>query len=135
MKLNQLPNFRVEDFDSEKSWIGKFFTQLNPFVQSVNQVLDQNVDYATNIKSVTRSYTITQFLPFSFQWPFKDQAPVDLRVTQASKGTQLTPTILLAAWEYDASQLLVSVTRMSEVNAASLSGLTGRYVFTVRASV
>lgn len=135
MKLNQLPNFRVEDFESERAWIGRLFTQLNPFIQSVNQLFDFNIDFATNIKAVTRSYTISQFQAFDFQWPYRDQAPNDLRITQALKGTQKTPTILLAAWGYDATHALIQVTRLVEVTDSGISALSGRYQFSVRVNV
>lgn len=135
MKLTIIPNFRVEDYDTEQSWIGKLFIQLNPFIQSVNQIFDTNVDFTTNIKSVTRSYAVTGFQAISFQWPYKDQAPADLRVIQATQGTQQTPTILLAAWSYDAAQLTVSVKSILEVTGAGVSPLSGKYQFQIRASV
>jgi hypothetical protein len=135
MKLNQLPNFRVEDFQSEQSWIGRLFTQLNPFIQAVNQVFDSNIDFSSNIKSVTRQYTITTFQSFSFQWPYTDQAPGDLKVTQALKGTQLTPTILLAAWGYDATNKLIQVSKMVEVTDTGVSAMSGRYQFSIRVNV
>lgn len=137
MKLNQLPNFRVEDFESERSWIGRLFTQLNPFIQAVNQVFENNIDFSTNIKSTTRQYTmnVTQFQAFNFQWPYIDQPPGDLRVTQALKGTQLTPTILLPAWSYDATNTLIQVTRMVEVTDSAVVTMSGRYQFSIRVNV
>lgn len=136
MKLNQLPNFRVEDFQSEQSWIGRLFTQLNPFVQSVNQVFDNNVDFTSNIKSVTRDYTIaSSFQAFSFQWPYIDASPSILQVIQASKGSQLTPTILMASWSYDATDTLITVNRMIELMDTGVSTLSGRYQFKIRVTV
>jgi hypothetical protein len=137
MKLNQLPNFRVEDFESERAWIGRLFTQLNPFVQAVAQVFEKNIDFSTNIKSLTRSYTlnVVQFQAFNFQWPFLDQQPGDLKVTQALKGTLLTPTILLAAWSYDATNSLIQVMRMVEVTDSGISAMSGRYQFSIRVNV
>lgn len=135
MKLNQLPNLRTEDFPSEQSWISKLFTQLNPFIQSVNLVLDTNIDYSTNIKSITRDYTITTFQAFSFQWTFTDSRPIDLRIVQAYKGTQLTPVILLPAWSYDATNRVITVSQLVEVTSTGVAALLGRYQFTVRVSV
>lgn len=135
MKLNSVPNFRVEDFQSEQSWIGRLFIQLNPFVQAVNQVCDQNVDFATNIKSVTREFTFTSFQPISFQWPYSDKPPNDLRVTQALKGTQQTPTILLAAWEYDATDTAITVTKLIELSELGVMSLAGRYQIKIRVNV
>lgn len=133
MKLNQLPNLRAEDFPSQQSWIGKLFIQLNPFIQAVNNVFDQNIDFGTNIKSLTRLYNITSFQQFNFEWPFLEQPPQEVTVISATKGS--TPTILVLAWSYDVSQRLITVTRMSEITSTGVSDLSGRYQFTIRASV
>lgn len=135
MKLTQIPNLRVEDFSSEQSWIGRLFVSLNPFIQSLNQIINSNIDFTSNIKSVSKEYTITRFQEFSFQWPFTDSVPNDVRVTRASKTTQKTPTILLLAWSYDTSTKIITVTRMSEVLSSSVSELSGQYNFIVRATV
>lgn len=135
MKLNQIPNLRVEDFPNQQDWIGKMFIQLNPFIQAVNQVLDKSVDFTANIKTVTKDYDITSFQAFNFTWTYPESPPNDLRVTKALKGSTLIPTILLPAWQYDASTQIITVSRIVEVNDVSVSTLSGRYQFTVRASV
>lgn len=135
MKLNQIPNFRVEDFPSEQSWINRLFVQLNPFISSLNQVLAGGVDYTDNIKSVSQEYSISTFQEFSFLWPHKDSEPNDVRVTKATKGTQQTPTILLAAWAYDKTAKTITISRLTEVSASSVGALSGSYKFTIRATV
>jgi hypothetical protein len=135
VKLSQVPNFRVEDFASEQSWIGRLFINLNPFIQAVNQLTDQNVDFSTNIKAVTKSYDITTFQAFSFKWPFTGDAPVQLQVVKALKGNLLEPTLLMASWSYDSTTNSISVVRMVEINATSVSELSGRYQFTLRVTV
>jgi hypothetical protein len=62
-----------------------------------------SIDFTSNIKSVTQDYTITSFQEIRFQWSSKDNPPVDLRIVQATKGTQQTPVVLLPAWKYDAA--------------------------------
>lgn len=135
MKINQVPNFRVEDFPSEQSWIGRMFIQLNPLIQSINQILDENIDFSTNIKAVTRDYSITTFQPFNFTWGFPGFTPVDLRVIQANKGSTQTPTILQAAWSYNSTTQLISVTRMVEITESAVAQLSGSYQFKVRVTV
>jgi hypothetical protein len=134
MKLNQVPNFRSEDYPGQQEWISKLFISLNPFIQAVNQVFSQNVDFGTNIKAVTQTYTINAFQAFSIQWPFTDLPPVDLKITQALKGSRNTATILLAAWSYDSAQRLITISSMVEVATTGVSALSGRYQFTVRAN-
>lgn len=137
MKLNPIPNLRVEDFISQQTWIGRLFINLNPFFSSVNQVLDKNIDFTDNIKSVTRSYIqdIVTFQSFNFTWPYTSAPPIELRITKASKGSTMTPTILLAAWSYSATTGLILVSGMVEVSESGVSSLTGTYQFTVRVSV
>ena len=135
MKLTLLPNLRVEDFYSENSWIGRLFLQLNPFNRLLYQILDNNIDFSTNIKSVSHEYSISTFQTFSFLWPFKDSEPNDVRITKAYKGTQQEPTILLASWSYDKTNKSVTVHRICEVASSSVSALSGQYKFTIRATV
>ncbi len=134
MKLNQLPNLRVEDFPTEQTWIGRLFTQLNPYIQAVSQLFDQNIDFFTNIKSISKDYTVTSFQEFSFQWPYKE-VPNDLRITKATKTTQATPTILLPSWSYDSTQQSITVTNILEITSSGVFVLSGRYQFTIRANV
>lgn len=136
MRLSQVPNLRVEDFASEQSWIGRLFVQLNPFIQSVNQVFLNNVDYATNIKSVTKDFVVNAFQPFSFQWPFPETIPNDLRVIKAFRGTSQTPTILLASWDFNTTTSVVSVSRIVEVTESlTIAELDARYQFSIRVTV
>lgn len=135
MKLNQAPNLRTEDFQSEQSWIGRLFIQLNPFIQAVNQVFDQNIEFGSNIKSLTREYTIRTFQPFNFQWPYSDKNPNFLQILQAFKGSQLEPTILQAAWKFDSTSRTVTVTKLLELTESGASALSGNYRFTLRVTV
>lgn len=135
MKLTSVPNFRVEDFPTEQSWIGRLFIQLNPLIQTLNQILDNNIDFSTNIKSVSKQYSISSWAAFSFTWPYSSVTPNDLRVTKASKGTAQTPTILLPAWSYDQSTSLITVSSMLEATSSGVASLSGTYQFTVRATV
>lgn len=134
-QLNQLPNLRVEDFPEQQGWINRLFVQLNPFIQGVSNLFNNNIDFLTNLKSISKDYTITSFQQFSFLWTFTDSVPVDVRVVKATKGTQQTPTILLLAWDYDATTKSVTISRIVEVNSNSVSELSGRYQFTIRATV
>lgn len=135
MKLNQVPNLRVEDFPTQKEWIGKLFILLNSFIQAVNQVLSTQVDFTANIRSVSKTYSITSFQSFSFQWPYKDTPPVTLQVISSTKGSDKAATLLFAAWSYDSSETAITVSRISEMNASSVSELSGTYDFTIRATI
>lgn len=135
MKLTQLPNLRVEDFPTEMNWINRLFIQLNPFNRLIYQILDNNIDFITNIKAVTKEYNISSFQAFNFLWPFKDADPNDLRIIKALKGVQQTPTILLPAWSYDKTNRLINITNILEINETYIASLSGEYKFTIRATI
>lgn len=136
MKLNQTPNFRVEDFTSQQDWIGKLFIQLNPFIQNLSQIFDQNIDYASNIKSATQTFNIKEFTStgFGMQWPYAD-APVDVRVVSAFRGDNKTPTVLVCAWSYNASKNTITISNLIEIGSTSNTVANGTYSFTIRATV
>lgn len=135
MNLTQIPNLRVEDFPSEQSWIGKLFSQLNPFLQSLNQVLDSNIDFTTNIRAVTKDYSITQFQSFKLAWPFKSNPPVEVRVAKASQGASLLPTVLFPAWSYNAGDATITIHQIYEMSKNGFAAASGQYTFTLRATV
>ena len=136
MNLAQKPILRVEEYPEEQqSWLGDLFTQLNPFFTSLNSILNNNVDFSTNIPSVSRSYSIDSFQPFSLKWIFPALIPTSVQVTHAYNEATSLPTILLAAWEYDASKTSIKVTSMLEITEAGNIPLTGKYTFNLRASV
>lgn len=135
MQFTQVPNLRVEDFDSEKTWIGRLFIQLNPFIQSVNQMFNQNIDFTNNIKSMSRDFTISTFQPLSFTWSYQGTTPIDLRVVKATKGSSQTPTILQAAWSYSATTNTITVNRIVELTDTAVITLSGQYNFTIRVTV
>lgn len=136
MKLSSIPTFRTEDFPGQQEWISRLFIQLNPFVQSLNQVLNLNIDFSSNVRSVTLSYDIEVFQEFQFMWPFPDVAvPVDCRVMSALKGTAQTPAILLCAWQYSKSTGQITISDLVEVSSSGNSEISERFQFTIRASV
>lgn len=134
MKLNQMPNLRTEDFPGEQSWTGRLFTQLNPFIAAVNQTFD-NIDFSTNIHSITRDYSITTFQPFKLAWTYKDTPPMDVRIIKSTKGTDLSACLLFCTWKYDATTLVIDISKLYEATDSGLIPVSGTYSFTLRATV
>lgn len=135
MKFNQNPVFRTEDFPGQQDWISKLFIQINPLVQLLNQIFDNNISFGDNIRSVTRSYSISTFQAFGILWPYQNFPPVDLRIMSANKGTGQTPTVLLPYWSYNPSTQVISISNILEVTTTGISALSGAYNFTIRATV
>lgn len=135
MRLNQLPKLRAEDFPTEQqSWIGRLFTNLNPFIEAVNYVINGQIDFQDNISSVTKSYTISTFQQFNILWPFIPP-PQSLQIVKALKGSNLDGVILLPAWSYDATNKSILVSNILEVTSSGIFVLNGSYQFTVRVTV
>lgn len=135
MKLNNVPNLRTEDFPEESKWIGGLFIQLNPFIQNISQIFNNGIDYSTNIMTLTSMFDVNPFQAFNFNWPFPNNPPVSVEVVQAAKGNALTPTILMCSWSYNVSGSTISVSKMVELATTGVSALSGRYKFTIRASI
>lgn len=135
MKLNNQPTLRAEDFPDFKE-ASKLFFILNPFINNVGQIFNQGIDYQTNFRSITQAYQSTGVtLPFVFSWPFPKFTPVSLDIVQAKVNN--TPSILLAAWSFNASTSEVSITRLVEVTSAGIVSIstTSTYEFTVRVTI
>jgi hypothetical protein len=136
MNLIQKPLLRLEDFpQDQQSWLSLLFGQLNPFFSSVFQILNNNVDYSTNIPSVTNTYSIHSFQTFSMKWKFPGYTPTILNISAAYNVDTQEPTILMAAWSYDPSKSLITISNMLEVTESGNTPLTGKYTFNVRVSV
>lgn len=135
MKLSQQPTLRAEDFpDFEDA--PRLFTILNPLINNIAQIFDQNIDYATNIKSITRSFSQTGVtLPLKFTWPFPKYTPGSLAVIQAK--IDLVPKILVAAWSYNASNYEISITELIQVSVPNNEAIvpTSRYDFIIRVTI
>lgn len=137
MKLNQVTNLRVEDFPDQSKWIGGMFLILNSFITSVSQIINQNVDFATNIKSITKDFDpSTLTYPVRFQWTFPQSPPASLQVCVATKDN--VPVVILPAWSYDSSKEEIAIyyfTELSSSGSASATSPSARYKFTIRATV
>ena len=135
MRLVQQPNLRSEDFPDFKS-ADALFKILNPFFVDLGQILDENIDFSQNIKSVTKSFSSKGIaVPVNFSWPFPKFQPVTLIVTQATKDG--TPIAMAAAWSYNASSAIVSISKLVQIEEPSNLAIvnTSTYNFTVRVTV
>lgn len=135
MKLISKPSLRLEEFTGQADWIGKLFSQLNPFFQSVNQILNGNITFQDNIQSVDANYDIKKFAAFSILWPHNGSNPANLQVMKAYNMESDSPTILVASWNYDASKRSINVKNMLEVKATGNQELNTRFKFSIRVTI
>lgn len=136
MKLVQKVVLRIEDFPKDQQgWVGTLFSQLNPLFSSINSILNNNIDFSTNIPSINNSFSIDGFQAISMLWKFPTYKPVFLSVNNAYNVATQKPTILLAAWAYDPAKSVINVSNILEVTTAGNVALTGKYTFNIRVSI
>lgn len=135
MKLSQFINLRAEDYPNLQDG-PRLFSVLNPLFTQLKQIFDSNIDFDSNIRSVTVPFNQTGIaLPMSFAWPYTQFTPRELVVLQATVSG--TDAVLLPAWHYDASTSQIVVTSLFHVtaNSTALVGNSSVYKFQIRVSV
>lgn len=135
MKLTQKPLFRAEDFPGWKD-SQRLFNALNPFITNLNQILDNNIDYTSNIRSVTRYFSQTGItLPLTFSWPYNGFQPQSLDIVKAKVDG--VAACLQAAWDFNASENSISISAVYQLGTTSNTAIseTSVYEFTVRVTV
>ena len=135
MKLTQKPVFRVEDFPTLKE-AQKLFSTLNPLITNLNQIFDNNIDFATNIRSVTKNfYQIGITLPTSFTWSHAGFTPQSLQIVKAKVDT--IPCAMQAAWDFNASTSLITISAVYILGSSTNTAIsaTSVYEFTVRVTI
>jgi hypothetical protein len=98
-KLPQLKRIVVEDFPSQKSWIGKLLASLNEFFTEVVAALDHNLTFRDNLLSMVYTLDITN--PVSYPLYFKNTMkvkPQALWVGQVTEVNAASPTISSAVY-------------------------------------
>lgn len=139
MNLNHMPDLRIEDFPDQSDWIGNLFLQINPFTLAVQQLFNNNIDFNTNIKSVTKSYQIefsnySTENPFLVSWPYTDVSPQTCTIVQAYK-TGSSPTAIICSWKFNASTREILIYSFTEILYTAQIISSGNYSFTIRVTV
>lgn len=106
--MSKLPSFSrltLEDFGSEKSWIGKLISPLNAFMTEIVSAFSNGLTFSENLSAVVKTVYVpagsTSF-PIYFAWTLKSK-PIGLWVVSAyeASGTHTNFTAAVSAdWEY-----------------------------------
>lgn len=106
--MSKLPAFNrlaLEDFPSEKSWIGKLLSPLNSFMTAVVAAMSNGLTFSENLSAVVRTITVpagSATYPIYFTWTLKSK-PVGLWVVSVYEVTASHTTLTSAVsadWEY-----------------------------------
>lgn len=84
-KIDPYSPLRLEDFPTQRDWIGTLFFTLNQVLSEVTQGLGGQVTFGDNIPTFTKTFSGSNLsLPLSFQFG-AGFIPVEMRVAQAMK--------------------------------------------------
>ena len=101
-KLPPIKRLAIEDFLSQKSWIGTMLYPINLFFTVVVAALDHGLTFTDNLSAVVKSIDTTGVYPLYFSWTLKSK-PVGLWAVKAyeSKTTHVNFTTAYSVdWEY-----------------------------------
>lgn len=107
-KLPPQSRLTLEDFPSEKSWIGKLISPLNGFMTALVSALNNGLTFSENLSSVVRTIAVpagTTAYPLYFSWALKSK-PIGLWVVSAYEtlGAHTNFTAAISAdWEFTTS--------------------------------
>lgn len=98
----------VEDFQDQKTWIGRLLQPLNQFFESVYSALNKNLTIADNISGDVQTIELDGTFPIKLAWKLK-MRPVALLVGNVYRSdgssTTLTEAVFLQ-WNFNQSSQL-----------------------------
>lgn len=79
--LTPFKRLLVEDFQTEKNWIGKLIVPLNDYLDNLSAAVKSNLSLRDNIAGQLNTLTVTE-IPFEYRWTRADR-PLGLIVIAA----------------------------------------------------
>lgn len=102
MLIPSLTTIRVEDFPTEREWIGKLLFPLNQFLLSATTAINGNISLGDNIGCQTQVIQFTYGSTLDFPKQFKynlTQRPIELRVCSVTENA--VPIAVVHEWEFN----------------------------------
>ena len=135
--MAQLPPIRklyLDDFQSQKSWIGPFLLTLNTFINSIVSALTQDLTLIDNttsdIKYVTLSSVPTPTKYVSIEWTKDNGTPVAVIVGNVGLSNNASPVITSAVqiqWQMSSDNKSIQITNVIGIVPTN----TTQYVLTL----
>ncbi len=105
-KVNPFSPFRMEDFPSQRDWIGKLFLPINTILTQLASTMNAQVNFGDNIPTFTKVLSASSLtLPQTFQFA-GSFVPVQMIVAQATKDG--TPIAMVGAWTISGDTITVN---------------------------
>lgn len=96
----------MEDFASQKDWIGKLFLPLNAILTQLASAMNGQVTFGDNVPTFTKVISGSSLsLPLRFQFS-GSFTPVQMIIAQATKDG--SPIALAGAWSLSGDTITVS---------------------------
>lgn len=128
--IGSISSLRVEDFPTERDWIGKLLFPVNQFFTAATGAINGNIAFGENIPgktfSVKFTYGGTSDFPKLFKWDLMS-TPVELRVCSAFEDN--TAIGLIPVWYFSNGQIYV--TEFNRVSGGEVSTLTADSVYNI----
>lgn len=129
-KVSPFSSFRLEDFPTQRDWIGTLFLPLNSVLAEVTQALNGRVTYSDNIPAFTKNIsgtTLSVPLSFKLEGAF---TPTQMIVAQAIKAG--SPIAMAGAWSIEGDT--ITVNKLYEIDESGNLPLESgvRYSITLR---
>lgn len=105
-KVSPFSTFRLEDYPTERDWIGTLFLPLNNVLSQITQALNAQVTFGENIPTFTKVLSgsnLTLPLSFKLEGSF---TPTQMVVAQAIKTG--TPITMVGAWSISGDTITVN---------------------------
>jgi hypothetical protein len=112
-KVSPFSPFRMEDFPTERDWIGKLFLPLNTILTQVGSALNADTSFGDNIPTFTKVIAGSNLsLPQKFQF-VGSFSPTQMVIAQATKDG--VPIAMAGAWSISGDT--ITVNKLYEIDA------------------
>lgn len=91
----------MEDYPTQRMWIGKLLDPINEFLEKVSQTLAGNVSVGANVACQVNTVTVTGN-EVEFRWSRKDR-PLGLLIVSCRNSANAVVVMPSVGWEYTAS--------------------------------
>jgi hypothetical protein len=109
--LPRIKRFLLEDFASQKEWIGPLFESLNQILDTLYSALNKGLTFRENVRSVVKTLEFTQrsnTYPLKFPWGIRGGGPTALLVVRVVYNSVAPTTTVGCDWTYDGESIVIN---------------------------
>lgn len=111
-RLPSLKRLSVEQYPSEKKWIGRLFSSLNSFFTQVYLTLNGNIEFGSNIKAQIKEFTFdVDNTPYPVKFVSdigKPQGLVVISVSEIAGNPSPVTSAVYIDWSYSSGFVYIN---------------------------